>query len=126
MAETKFLMAPRRAAAPRHPAPARLTWKDASGAVRMVSVVAHCVDDERVTVDCETSIAIPLYRLVHLQLEARGSGAETWPVDWRHRRLLSAVWQVGPCRPTTGTPSGYGLRVLEVPAAEDETLLEAS
>ena len=68
--------------------PARLTWKDASGAVRFASVVTRDVSDVGVFVECDAGAAIPLYRLVHLQVErasktgrdaavaaARGAGA---------------------------------------------------
>ena len=49
--------------------PARLTWKDASGAVRFISVMTRDVSDAGVFVECEAGAAIPLYRLVHLQVE---------------------------------------------------------
>ena len=49
--------------------PARLTWKDASGAVRFASVMTRDISDAGVFVECEAGAAIPLYRLVHLQVE---------------------------------------------------------
>ena len=49
--------------------PARLTWKDASGAVRFISVMTRDVSDAGVFVECDAGAAIPLYRLVHLQVE---------------------------------------------------------
>ncbi|MGE0042553.1 MAG: hypothetical protein AB7H88_19730 [Vicinamibacterales bacterium] len=104
--------------APRLAIPARLTWKDASGATRVASVLARHVDAGGVTVECETAAAIPLYRLVHLQIERSATGTEALPPGWREGRLLSAVWQVGPCRRSTGTPSGYALRVLASPGTE--------
>ena len=100
--------------------PARLTWKDASGAVRFVSVVTRDVSDAGVFVECESGAAIPLYRLVHLQVERSTRTSEQLPSHLREGRVLSAVWRVGPCRRSTGTPSGYALRFLvepEMPAA---------
>ncbi|MEO8682483.1 MAG: hypothetical protein ABI665_25775 [Vicinamibacterales bacterium] len=101
--------------ADRHPVniPARLTWKDSSGAVRFVSVMTRDVSDLGVYVDCDGGAAIPLHRLVHLQIERtmRGNAAGL-PMSLREGRVLSAVWRVAPCRKATGTPSGYALRFL--------------
>lgn len=95
--------------------PARLTWKDASGAVRFASVMTRDVSEAGVFVECEAAAAIPLYRLVHLQVERHSRGAEQLPSKLRDGRVLSAVWRVGPCRRSTGTPSGYALRFLVDP-----------
>lgn len=95
--------------------PARLTWKDASGAVRFISVTTRDVSDAGVFVECEAGAAIPLYRLVHLQVERSTRTAETLPQRLREGRVLSAVWRVAPCRRSTGTPSGYALRFLVEP-----------
>jgi hypothetical protein len=100
--------------------PARLTWKDASGAVRFASVMTRDVSDVGVFVECETGAAIPLYRLVHLQVERSTRHTEQLPTHLREGRVLSAVWRVAPCRRSTGTPSGYALRFLvepQMPAA---------
>jgi len=95
--------------------PARITWKDASGAVRFASVTTRDVSEAGVFVECDAGAAIPLYRLVHLQLErAAGSNTEL-PSKLREGRVLSAVWRVAPCRKSTGTPSGYALRFLVDP-----------
>ncbi len=95
--------------------PARLTWKDASGAVRFVSVKTRDISDAGVFVECEAGAAIPLYRLVHLQVERSFSHADQLPWRLREGRVLSAVWRVAPCRRSTGTPSGYALRFLVDP-----------
>ena len=97
--------------------PARLTWKDASGAVRFASVVTRDVSDAGVFVECDAGAAIPLYRLVHLQVERSTKLAESLPMRLREGRVLSAVWRVAPCRKSTGTPSGYALRFLVDPPA---------
>lgn len=95
--------------------PARLTWKDASGAVRFASVMTRDVSDAGVFVECEAGAAIPLYRLVHLQFERTTRGADQLPSRLREGRVLSAVWRVAPCRRSTGTPAGYALRFLVEP-----------
>ena len=95
--------------------PARLTWKDASGAVRFVSVTTRDVSEAGVFVECEAGAAIPLYRLVHLQVERSTRVSESLPIRLREGRVLSAIWRVAPCRRSTGTPSGYALRFLVDP-----------
>ena len=74
------------------------------------------VSDAGVFVECETGAAIPLYRLVHLQVERSIRPADQLPMRLREGRVLSAVWRVAPCRRSTGTPSGYALRFLVEPA----------
>ena len=96
--------------------PARLTWKDASGAVRFASVMTRDISDAGVFVECDAAAAIPLFRLVHLQVERSSSHVENLPSRLREGRVLSAVWRVAPCRRSTGTPSGYALRFLVEPA----------
>lgn len=108
--------------------PARLTWKDASGAVRFISVVTRDVSEAGVFVECEAGAAIPLFRLVHLQVERSTRTADALPIRLREGRVLSAVWRVAPCRRSTGTPSGYALRFLVEPqtvATQSAPLVEA-
>jgi PilZ domain len=95
--------------------PARITWKDASGAVRFASVKTRDISNAGVFVECEAGAAIPLYRLVHLQVERGVSLNHQLPTTLREGRVLSAVWRVAPCRRSTGTPSGYALRFLVDP-----------
>jgi hypothetical protein len=92
--------------------PARITWKDASGAVRFASVMTKDISEAGVFVECEAGAAIPLYRLVHLQVERSFGAMHLLPSMLREGRVLSAVWRVAPCRRSTGTPSGYALRFL--------------
>lgn len=108
--------------------PARLTWKDASGAVRFISVMTRDVSDAGVFVECEAGAVIPLYRLVHLQVERSTRGSEALPARLREGRVLSAIWRVAPCRRSTGTPSGYALRFLVDPmtiVAQTSPLVDA-
>ena len=102
-------------------APARITWKDASGAVRFTSVTVRDASDGGAFVECEAGAAIPLYRLVHLQIERATPQAQV-PIRLRDGRVLSAVWRVGPCRRSTGTPSGYALRFLVEPQAHAQVV----
>jgi hypothetical protein len=97
--------------------PARLTWKDHAGATRVASVMTREVTDDSVFVECESRTAIPLYRLVHLQIEEAAQGVERLPAPLRSGRVLSAVWHVAPTSPNTGTPGGYRLRFLVDPGA---------
>lgn len=94
---------------------ARLTWKDASGAVRFASVTTRDISDSGAFIETDAGCSIPLYRLVHLQLERDVRGASAVPDRLRDGRVLSAVWRVGPCRRSTGTPEGYALRFLVEP-----------
>ena len=135
MAETWLVpWAGRRAGQPRRrlAIPARLTWKDAAGTVRVASVVAHDVDANDVIVECLAGAPIPRYRLVHLLIEGSSPDPETVPAQWRTERVLAAVWHVAPSRPATGIPAGYTLRILADPAtsaarpAPDEPMAVAS
>jgi hypothetical protein len=68
-----------------------------------------------VFVEAEGAAAIPLYRLVHVQLERDLRDAACIPQRLREGRVLSAVWRVGACKRSTGTPDGYALRFLVEP-----------
>jgi hypothetical protein len=109
---------PTRRTAERHPValPGRVTWRDSRGMTRFASVVTRDVSDSGVYLECRGADAIPLYRLVYLQLERGTRELATLPSPLRDGRVLSAVYRVGPCEPTTGTPSGYALRLLVEPA----------
>lgn len=96
---------------------ARLTWKDAAGAVRFVSVTTRDISEAGAFVEADAAAAIPLYRLVHVQLERNGRELAGVPEMLRDGRVLSAVWRVAPCKSTTGTPAGYALRFLVDPSA---------
>jgi hypothetical protein len=95
----------------------RLTWRDATGALRFVSVMTRDVSDVDVFVECQVPASIPLYRLVHFQIERAGreQALSQLPDVLQHGKVLSAVYRVGPYRPATGTPAGYALRLLVEP-----------
>ena len=104
--------------------PGRLTWRDASGTLRFASVMTRDVSEVDVFVECQMPASIPLYRLVHFQIERGARDASEVPGVLKRGKLLSAVYRIGPYRSSTGTPQGYALRLLVEPAhtAEDLTV----
>ena len=95
--------------------PGRLTWRDSSGTLRFVSVTTRDVSDVDVFVDCEMPASIPLYRLVHFQIERPARDGQELPPVLQQGKILSAVYRVGPYKASTGTPQGYALRLLVEP-----------
>lgn len=93
----------------------RLTWRDANGTLRFASVVTRDVSDTDVFVECQGPASIPKFRLVHFQVERSAQGRSDLPSVLRAGKLLSAIYRVGPCEPTTGTPKGYAIRLLTAP-----------
>jgi hypothetical protein len=77
--------------------------------------VTRDVSEAGVFVDANGAAAIPLYRIVHVQLERTARDLDGIPTRLREGRVLSAVWRVAPCQKSTGTPSGYALRFLVDP-----------
>jgi hypothetical protein len=96
----------------------RLTWRDANGALRFVSVITRDVSEVDVYVECQTPTSIPLYRLVHFQIERVSRAHAALPSALRQGKVLAAVYRVGLRRATTGTPHGYALRLLVEPATQ--------
>jgi hypothetical protein len=97
--------------------PGRLTWRDARGMMRFATVTTRDVSEQGVYLECRAADAIPLHRLVYLQLERDARDLAQVPASLKDGRVLSAVYRVGPHEPTTGTPSGYALRLLVDPRA---------
>lgn len=106
----------RRADRRRVSVPGRLMWRDARGTLRFASVVTRDVSDDDCFVECQVPAAIPLYRLVHFQVERAARDSADLPAALRDGRVLGAVYRVGPYQSATGTPTGYGLRLLVDPA----------
>jgi hypothetical protein len=90
--------------------PARLTWKDARGTTRFATVMTRDISQFGVYVEAHSPIAIPLYRLVQFQLDARDG--ESLPAALQGR-VLSAVYRVSP--PSASQPQGLALRLLVDP-----------
>jgi hypothetical protein len=97
--------------------PGRLTWRDATGTLRFASVVTRDVSDTDAFVECQMPASIPLYRLVHFQVERSAQDRPDLPPALRRGKLLSAIYRVGPYASATGTPQGYAIRLLSEPAA---------
>ena len=89
---------------------ARLTWKDQQGATRFASVTARNISELGVYIECQTPLAIPMYRLVQFQLERDDRMVAQVPRALRDVRLLSAVYRVVP--PSANRPQGLALRLL--------------
>jgi hypothetical protein len=106
--------------APRRPMtlPGRITWKDSRGATRFASVVTRDVSETGVFIEWSEPTSIPLYRLVTFQLEQDARNLEGLPPALRSGKVLSAVYRAGSFRRSTGTPDGYGLRLLVDPLAQ--------
>ena len=95
--------------------PARLTWRDSGGTLRFVSVIMRDVSEVDAFVECQVPASIPLYRLVHFQIERPARESGELPAALREGKVLSAVYRVGPYKTSTGTPNGYALRLLVEP-----------
>lgn len=109
--------------------PARVTWKDSRGATRFASVVTRDISESGVYIEWREPSTIPLYRLVNLQIERDARSLDGIPPALRSGKVLSAVYRLGSYRKSTGTPDGYGLRLLVEPrtkAAEAIPHLRAS
>jgi hypothetical protein len=96
--------------------PGRLTWRDSTGTLRFASVVTCDVSDLDAFVECQVPASIPLYRLVHFQVERGSRDSSELPASLRGGKVLSAVYRVGAYRAATGTPHGYAIRLLVEPA----------
>ena len=96
--------------------PARVMWKDARGATRFASVRTRNISETGVFIECSEPVSLPLYRLVTFQLEREARNTDVIPAVLRRGKVLSAVYRLGKFQKTTGTPDGYGLRLLVEPA----------
>ena len=74
--------------------PARLAWKDQHGVSRFASVVTRDVSQSGVSIECQSSRPIPLYRLVQFQVEPTAARWRELPDSLRQGRILSAVYRV--------------------------------
>ena len=94
----------------------RITWKDSRGATRFAAVTTRNVSETGVFIEWSEPTSIPLYRLVSFQLEKDARNIEGIPAALRTGKVLSAVFRLGAFQKATGTPEGYGLRLLVDPA----------
>jgi hypothetical protein len=114
-AATRTTITPRRSERRPLVLPARVTWKDARGALRFASVVTRDVSENGIFIEWTEASTIPLYRLVTLQLERDARNIDGVPQALRTGKVLSAVYRAGDFQKSTGTPEGYGLRLLVEP-----------
>jgi hypothetical protein len=84
--------------------------------MRFASVVTRDVSDTGVFIEWSESTSIPLYRLVTFQLERDARNANDLPQALRTGKVLSAIYRAGEFKKSTGTPEGYGLRLLVEPS----------
>jgi hypothetical protein len=98
----------------------RVVWRDARGATRFNSVVIRDISETGAYIENLSGSAIPMYRLVSLQAE-RSDRSDTLPPMLRQGKVLSAVYRIGPMRAATGSPEGYGLRLLIEPRRRGAT-----
>jgi len=115
IAAKKTLVTPRRSERRSMALPGRVTWKDSRGTMRFASVVTRDVSDTGIFIEWSESASIPLYRLVTFQLERDARGIDGLPPALRGGKVLSAVYRAGEFQKSTGTPDGYGLRLLVDP-----------
>jgi hypothetical protein len=102
----------------------RVMWKDSRGTTRFASVKTRNVSDTGVYIECSEPTSIPLFRLVSFQLERDARNMEGVPVALRSGRVLSVVYRAGTFQRSTGTPDGYGLRLLIEPSIAARTAAE--
>jgi hypothetical protein len=93
--------------------PARLTWKDQRGTTRFATVITRDISEFGVYVECQSSVSIPLFRLVQFQLERDARDVEAVPHGLRQGRILSAVYRVTPA--SSKGPQGLALRLMVDP-----------
>jgi len=96
--------------------PGRVTWKDARGTTRFASVTTRNVSETGVFIEWRESTSIPLFRLVTFQLERDARNCDGVPPALRAGKVLSAVYRAAAFQRSTGTPEGYGLRLLVEPS----------
>ena len=95
--------------------PGRVTWKDSRGTMRFASVMTRDISETGVFIEWSESTSIPLYRLVSFQIERDVRNLDSIPPALRSGRVLSVVYRLGAYQQSTGTPEGYGLRLLVEP-----------
>ena len=94
--------------------PARLTWKDQRGTARFASVVARDVSECGVYVECQSAVAIPMYRLVQFQIERETRQGDERIDPLVQGRILAAVYRISPAT-AAGKRQGLALRLIVDP-----------
>lgn len=94
--------------------PARLMWKDRHGATRFASVVTRDVSEFGALVECQSPLALSLYRLVQIQIDVDHRRAEGLPSSLKQGRALAAVYRVQPSS-ERGLACTFALRLMVEP-----------
>jgi hypothetical protein len=92
---------------------ARLAWKDKRGINRFASVVTRNVSESGVFIECPSLWPIPLFRLMHFQVEPTAGRLRDLPEALRQGRILSAVYRVS--HDTRTGRYGIALRLMVDP-----------
>jgi hypothetical protein len=95
--------------------PGQIVWKDSRGQTRMAAVMTKDVSEHGVSVECLGGLAIPLFRLVHFQIDREARHRLDLPPALRKSSVLSAIFRVGESKASTGAPADYALRMLVEP-----------
>ncbi|MGQ0736012.1 MAG: hypothetical protein ACT4QD_20455 [Acidobacteriota bacterium] len=91
--------------------------------MRFVSVVARNLSEAGAFVEPEGGAPLPIYRIVHVQLERTARELEGIPAELRQGSVMSAIWRVSST--TRGVPGGYALRFLVEPRNRSALAIEA-
>ncbi len=93
----------------------RMTWTEATGAARSANVRIENMSELGALVECLSTTAIRLHRLVSLSLSARDRQRKELPNALRHRDVQAAVYRTEtPADPHQPTRR-YALRLLVAP-----------
>jgi hypothetical protein len=92
---------------------ARLIWKDQRGRDKIASVVTRDVSDLGIFIESPKPLSIPLYRLVHFQLEPGVRTSPDLPRFLRQGRVLTAVYRIA--TPKNDERHGMALRLIMEP-----------
>ena len=95
--------------------PAQIVWKDTHGRTQLAPVTTADVSEQGVRIESRTSLTLPLYRLVYLQVDRGVRNRSDLPEVLRQQTVQAAVFRVGPSSRVTGTPTEYALRLLVEP-----------
>jgi len=93
---------------------ARLAWKDQRGRDCFASVMTRDVSDLGIFIESPKALAIPLYRLVHFQIEPGVHAASDLPRFLRQGRVLTAVYRITTSK--SGDCHGMALRLIMEPS----------
>jgi hypothetical protein len=74
------------------------------------------ISETGVFIEWSEPTSLPLFRLATFQLERDARSIDGVPGALRVGKVLSAVYRLGTFRKATGTPEGYGLRLLIEPS----------